>query len=625
MAPNGNGNDFLFTLNQYSHDSAEASGSGNSQANNSNGATNSSSILAGLNAFTPDDGEMDQNAANNFADQLALWTNANFSFDGPTGHAILLDDEKDEEAKREEREREGERERERERERRERDAAANNDAPSSRRAEKARDGAPHYPLAEPTHHDHKLQADHVQQNQYFAPPSAAAGEGRRPGYGRDEYSRRHAENAAPNGTSRDPNGPNQAQAGAQGQQAPQQTPLQAPENAFPHFGLGANGQPQPIPTTQAPGQAHPQQGAMPLGMSPELLQALAFQQILSGTQAYANPLALAGLLGMPQMPSGYPAGPVANGFPAPFSVQPPMAPHQAQAPANPWAAALSQLPNGAHAQVPGQAQPANSSVHSSPDPPNHQGDGKRDSHSENSSDGSGNEGANGNHNKKRRHSTNKQEESAAAREKREDAELQRVLREEIPPLQLIDTGNPEADAEANRLAIEEDKRRRNTAASARFRVKKKMREQALEQTAKELESRVRDLEEENSRLSTENGWLKSLITIRPGGGPPGSANSSAHGSAHGSPAPSNPFYTAPHQQSQQGQAPPAPSTFTGSGMQPQRDTGLQPRGVGTAAPGGEHSSKAAGSNAPMQPPQHEAPLPNGPAPVASGVKRGRSD
>ncbi len=66
-------------------------------------------------------------------------------------------------------------------------------------------------------------------------------------------------------------------------------------------------------------------------------------------------------------------------------------------------------------------------------------------------------------------------------------------RYEIPPLKLIDTGNPEADAEANRLAIEEDKRRRNTAASARFRIKKKQREAALENATKELQQRLSDL------------------------------------------------------------------------------------------------------------------------------------
>ena len=65
--------------------------------------------------------------------------------------------------------------------------------------------------------------------------------------------------------------------------------------------------------------------------------------------------------------------------------------------------------------------------------------------------------------------------------------------------------------ELNRLAIEEDKRRRNTAASARFRVKKKQREQELEQTAKELRERVAGLEKEVDTLKTENGWLRSLV------------------------------------------------------------------------------------------------------------------
>ncbi|GAA5832633.1 hypothetical protein JCM3766R1_004273 [Sporobolomyces carnicolor] len=68
------------------------------------------------------------------------------------------------------------------------------------------------------------------------------------------------------------------------------------------------------------------------------------------------------------------------------------------------------------------------------------------------------------------------------------------------------------EEELNALAIEEDKRRRNTAASARFRVKKKQREQALEQTAKELRDRVAELEKDVETLRTENGWLRGLIT-----------------------------------------------------------------------------------------------------------------
>lgn len=65
--------------------------------------------------------------------------------------------------------------------------------------------------------------------------------------------------------------------------------------------------------------------------------------------------------------------------------------------------------------------------------------------------------------------------------------------------------------EASRVAAEEDKRRRNTAASARFRVKKKQREAALEKSAKEMNDKVAALESKISQLETENQWLKKLI------------------------------------------------------------------------------------------------------------------
>ncbi|SCZ99561.1 BZ3500_MvSof-1268-A1-R1_Chr3-1g06100 [Microbotryum saponariae] len=84
---------------------------------------------------------------------------------------------------------------------------------------------------------------------------------------------------------------------------------------------------------------------------------------------------------------------------------------------------------------------------------------------------------------------------------------------ETPVAQEVDL--VDGDDEANRVAIEEDKRRRNTAASARFRIKKKQREQALESTAKELRDRVAALEAEVAGLRTENGWLRGLITDKP--------------------------------------------------------------------------------------------------------------
>ncbi|KAJ6606552.1 hypothetical protein DFH09DRAFT_1353644 [Mycena vulgaris] len=67
------------------------------------------------------------------------------------------------------------------------------------------------------------------------------------------------------------------------------------------------------------------------------------------------------------------------------------------------------------------------------------------------------------------------------------------------------------DPSTTPVTVAEDKRRRNTAASARFRLKKKEREAALETRAKELEGRVNDLERECEGLRRENGWLKGLV------------------------------------------------------------------------------------------------------------------
>jgi len=72
--------------------------------------------------------------------------------------------------------------------------------------------------------------------------------------------------------------------------------------------------------------------------------------------------------------------------------------------------------------------------------------------------------------------------------------------------------SPSNIEDASRIAAEEDKRRRNTAASARFRVKKKQREQALERSAKEMSDKVSALEGRINQLETENKWLKNLIT-----------------------------------------------------------------------------------------------------------------
>lgn len=75
----------------------------------------------------------------------------------------------------------------------------------------------------------------------------------------------------------------------------------------------------------------------------------------------------------------------------------------------------------------------------------------------------------------------------------------------------IDSPEDAIDTSGNPLSVSEDKRRRNTAASARFRLKKKEREAALEGKAKELETRVSELERECEGLRRENGWLKGLV------------------------------------------------------------------------------------------------------------------
>ena len=67
-----------------------------------------------------------------------------------------------------------------------------------------------------------------------------------------------------------------------------------------------------------------------------------------------------------------------------------------------------------------------------------------------------------------------------------------------------------------KLAAEEDKRRRNTAASARFRIKKKQREQNLEKTVKEINDENSELKAKLNQMEQENNWLKNLITEKNG-------------------------------------------------------------------------------------------------------------
>ncbi|KAJ7071491.1 hypothetical protein C8F01DRAFT_1363193 [Mycena amicta] len=77
------------------------------------------------------------------------------------------------------------------------------------------------------------------------------------------------------------------------------------------------------------------------------------------------------------------------------------------------------------------------------------------------------------------------------------------------------TSSPDAD----RDYVEddyEDKRRRNTAASARFRIKKKMRGLELERSVSDLTGRAEELEREAADLRRENGWLKEIVMLKGG-------------------------------------------------------------------------------------------------------------
>jgi hypothetical protein len=67
------------------------------------------------------------------------------------------------------------------------------------------------------------------------------------------------------------------------------------------------------------------------------------------------------------------------------------------------------------------------------------------------------------------------------------------------------------DKSEDGTAPDEDKRRRNTAASARFRVKKKLREQAMEQSVREMTLKSDKLQDRVNNLESEIKFLRSLL------------------------------------------------------------------------------------------------------------------
>ncbi|KAK4511536.1 uncharacterized protein ATC70_012751 [Mucor velutinosus] len=92
--------------------------------------------------------------------------------------------------------------------------------------------------------------------------------------------------------------------------------------------------------------------------------------------------------------------------------------------------------------------------------------------------------------------------------------LPRIAPAPGPPsgIQLLESNSKKRPYEdESDLSVDDDKRRRNTAASARFRMKKKLREQALEKTTKEMAENVEKLESKVKELEMEAKWLRALV------------------------------------------------------------------------------------------------------------------
>lgn len=73
---------------------------------------------------------------------------------------------------------------------------------------------------------------------------------------------------------------------------------------------------------------------------------------------------------------------------------------------------------------------------------------------------------------------------------------------------------PEEEDLDDAAVIAEDKRRRNTAASARFRIKKKQRVVNLERNIQDLSERADDLEKEAGELRKENELLREMVVLK---------------------------------------------------------------------------------------------------------------
>ncbi|KAG8861687.1 hypothetical protein FRB96_002644 [Tulasnella sp. 330] len=72
----------------------------------------------------------------------------------------------------------------------------------------------------------------------------------------------------------------------------------------------------------------------------------------------------------------------------------------------------------------------------------------------------------------------------------------------------------ERDRTGSGSPTDQDKRRKNTEASARFRQKRKERVQGLGKSISELETKAQELEREATTLRTENDWLKGMVVMK---------------------------------------------------------------------------------------------------------------
>lgn len=80
-----------------------------------------------------------------------------------------------------------------------------------------------------------------------------------------------------------------------------------------------------------------------------------------------------------------------------------------------------------------------------------------------------------------------------------------------PTFNMPPTFDEEVGDKKEAKTNDEEKRKRNTAASARFRMKKKQREQALQQTVQEMTTKTEQLEKRCKELELEAKWLRALL------------------------------------------------------------------------------------------------------------------